>query len=118
MRYTSPPWDPRRFCRPPKFAIEVQRYDGVRWAPDNGLPGLAFVYKDNGFPTAGWVRLEDEPSWDLDNLLGYPMTQGANTYGACNGQRLSAVRASCADGSGAAPAAAARLLGQEPAPAA
>ena len=43
-----------RLCRPPPGAKDVERWDGRRWVPDDGAPGLAFAGRAEEEYPAGW----------------------------------------------------------------
>lgn len=79
-------------CRPPAEAIEVRRWSGARWVPDDGKPGLAFSgkmpYKSKGgydkeYP-ACWTT-ECTPACRSTCAQSRALTYTSKRYGAANG---------------------------------
>ena len=79
-----------RLCRPPADATEVMRYDGKKWAPDNGQPGVAFSFRDKaGFPIAATAHDFD---WAFARLFGDPRKLTCSRFGCSNGDVLRPIR--------------------------
>lgn len=74
-----------QLCRPPKDAREVERFDGRRWRPDDGKPGVSFSWRTlRGFPCAGWVRgLSRDAEFEV-NALGDPLGRTAARWKGAN----------------------------------
>jgi hypothetical protein len=80
-------------CRPPKDAVNVERWNGRRWIPDDGKPGRCFSGEDSrGFPIA-WA-VDCDCSF-IDNHMapiGRAMRRTAERFGCANGRDRPPIR--------------------------
>ena len=80
-----------RKCRPPEGAVNVERWTGRRWIPDDGEPGYAFIGQlvQNLAPIAWFVRCDCFARSDCPaRRASY---RNCERHGCSNGQNMPAV---------------------------